>query len=866
TFYNDAVLRCMELLTGKKVVRPIISGIMGAFGAALIARDNYSEEKETTLIQEEDILKLNWKVVHTRCNSCNNKCKLSVSSFTNGERYISGNRCEKPISKAVNLEIPNMYKYKYDRIFNYTPLEEDKAYRGEIGIPRVLNIYENYPFWFTLFHNLGFKVVLSAHSSKKIYEKGIETMPSESVCYPGKLVHGHIKDLIEKGVKKIFYPCIPNEIMENKSADNNFNCPIVTSYPEVINANFDDINSIEFLKPFLPFNNPRRLEKRLYEELMHLGITKGEIKSAFNLAITEYSRVKEDIRAKGQEILNYIEENKIKGVVLSGRPYHIDPEINHGIPEIITSLNMAVLTEDAICHLDDAIRPLRVVDQWVYHSRLYSAAEFVAKRENLEIVQLNSFGCGLDAVTTDQVQEILENKNKIYTMVKIDEGSNLGAVKIRLRSLKAAITEREINDIKPTSGVQIDKRVQFTKEMKMTHTILCPQMSPIHFEIGEEALRISGYNVKVLPSSDNESIEEGLKYINNDACYPAIITLGQIIKALKSGEYDINTTSVAITQTGGGCRATNYIGFLRKALKDAGYENIAVISVNTKGLESNPGFKLTPAVMIKLAMSIIYGDALMKALYRVRPYEVVKGSANSLYEKWINIFKKSLKYNSVVTFNKNIKLMFEEFDSLEINEVVKPKVGLVGEILVKYHPTANNNIIDLLEEEGAEVVVPDLLDFFLYCLYETEFKRKYLDGSLKSELTSKAAIKLINGFRKSYVNAAKKSKRFSPPKNIEEIAHGASNILSLGHCTGEGWFLTGEMVELLNEGVNNIVCMQPFACLPNHVTGKGIIKKLKSKYEKANIAAIDYDPGASYVNQVNRIKLMLNKAFEDIGK
>ncbi|MEF9951007.1 MAG: acyl-CoA dehydratase activase-related protein [Clostridium sp.] len=866
TFYNDAVLRSMELLIGKNIIRPKISGIMGAFGAALIAKENYSSNKVSTLIKNNEIDGLNWKMLHSRCNSCNNKCKLSISSFTNGGRYISGNRCEKPTGKTHNHKIPNMYNYKYKRIFDYKPLNDELAFRGEIGIPRVLNIYENYPFWHTFFENLGFKVVLSSHSSKKIYEKGIETIPSESVCYPGKLVHGHIKDLLEKGVKRIFYPCIPNEIMENKNSDNNFNCPIVTSYPEVIDANFDDINTIEFMKPFLPFNNRGRLEKRLYDEFKGFGITKSEVKIAFNLACSEYERVKEDIKQEGERVLKFIEENEIKGIVLSGRPYHIDPEINHGIPEIITSLNMAVITEDAVCHLAETNRPLRVVDQWVYHSRLYSASEFVAAKENLEIVQLNSFGCGLDAVTTDQVQEILENKNKVYTMIKIDEGSNLGAVKIRLRSLKAAMKERDNNNIKPTKGIQIEKRIPFTKEMKKTHTILCPQMSPIHFELGEEALKIAGYNLKVLPSTDSESIEEGLKYVNNDVCYPAIITLGQILKALKSGEYDLSTTAVAITQTGGGCRATNYIGFLRKALKDAGYDNIPVISVNTKGMEKNPGFSLTPSLIVKLGMAIIYGDALMKTLYRVRPYEYEEGSANSLYEKWISVFKESLKETSIRGFNKNIKLMFEDFDNLKLRDIKKPRVGLVGEILVKYHPTANNNIIDLLEDEGAEVVVPDLLDFFLYCLYESDFKRKYLDGSLASNLTSKASIKLINAFRGSYIKAAKKSKRFIPPKDIEDIAHGASNILSLGHCTGEGWFLTGEMVELLEEGVNNIVCMQPFACLPNHVTGKGVIKKLKQNYKNANIAAIDYDPGASYVNQVNRIKLMLNKAFDDIKR
>lgn len=864
TFYNDAVLRSMELLLDREVVRPNISGIMGAFGAALIAKERLEKDYKTTIISEEELDSLTYKLTPSRCGLCANNCRLSITTFNNGERFISGNRCERPTGKKKNTEIPNMYQYKYDKIFGYEPLSEKEAIRGNIGIPRVLNIYENYPLWHTFFTNLGFRVILSDKSSKAIYEKGIDTMPSESVCYPGKLVHGHIYNLVEKGAKKIFYPSIPMEKKEQEGADNKFNCPIVTSYPEVIKANCDILEdkNIEYLNPFLPLDNYKRLQERLIEEFK--DIDKNEIKKAFNLAVEEYENVKKDIKEKGKEVLRYIEKEGIKGIVLAGRPYHIDPEINHGIPEVITSLNMAVLTEDGVDDLEEVERPLRVVDQWVYHSRLYAAANFIKKRKDIEIVQLNSFGCGLDAVTTDQVQEILEANNKIYTMIKIDEGSNLGAVKIRLRSLNAAMMERDRNNVLPIEGSSRMERVVFTEEMKKDYTILCPQMSPIHFDIAESALKLSGYNVEVLPSIDSGAVDEGLKYINNDACYPAILTLGQVMKALKSGKYDVNKTAIFMTQTGGGCRATNYIAFLRKALKDAGYTNIPVVSVNAIGIEKNPGFKFTVPMLNRAIMSLVYGDALMRVIYRTRPYEKVKGSVNELHEKWNKIFKKALETPSIKLFNKNIREMIKDFDEIELVETEKPKVGLVGEILVKYHPTANNNIIEILENEGAEVVVPDLLDFFLYCLYGGKFKKEVLSGTTKGKLISAIGIKGVEMYRKEYIKATKMSKRFTPPKSIYDIAQGASKILSLGHSTGEGWFLTGEMVELLEEGVNNIVCMQPFACLPNHVTGKGVIKKLKNHYNNANIAAIDYDPGASNVNQLNRIKLMLNKAFEDV--
>ncbi|WP_026478462.1 2-hydroxyacyl-CoA dehydratase [Alkaliphilus transvaalensis] len=868
TFYNDAVLRSFEILSGKEVVRPDIAGIMGAFGAALIARERYIDGYKTTLLKVGELDDLQIQTGMVRCGLCLNNCLLTINKFGNKEKFISGNRCERGAGKSKDqLTLPNLYQYKYDRLFQYQPLEKSKAKRGLIGIPRVLNMYENYPFWFTFLTELGFSVELSERSSKLVYEKGIETIPSESVCYPGKLVHGHVISLIERGVKVIFYPSITHEQREQEGADNHFNCPIVTSYPEVIKNNVDQLReeNITFLKPFLPFNNKKRLAKRLYEEMGQFMVTEKEVIEAVDKGWKELEDFKQDIRKMGEETVSQIREQGLKGVILAGRPYHIDPEINHGIPELINSLGMAVLTEDSVAHLGEVERPLRVVDQWAYHSRLYAAASYVALQKDIELVQLNSFGCGLDAVTTDQVEEILKNKFKVYTCLKIDEGNNLGAVRIRLRSLKAAVLERENNGAHIPKGVERKYvKIPFTKEMKKNHTILAPEMSPIHFKIVQEAFRLSGYNLVVLPSNDKKAVDEGLKYINNDACYPAIIVLGQLIEALKSGKYDLNNTSVIISQTGGGCRATNYIGFLRKALVDAGFSHIPTISLSAQGFEKNPGFTLSLQLLNRSFMALIYGDLLMRVLYRVRPYEKVKGSANQLYEKWNQVCIDSLKSASRKTFNRNIRSIVKEFDKLELTDEVKPRVGLVGEILVKFHPIANNNIVDIIEAEGAEAVVPDLTDFILYSMYTNDFKYRYLSGSRKSKIIGDVIISAIEFFRKAYREAVGSSKRFGHLQSIKETAEGASKVVSLGHQTGEGWLLTGEMVELIESGVKNIVCMQPFACLPNHVTGKGMMKELKRIYPGANIVAIDYDPGASEVNQLNRIKLMLSVAFDQL--
>lgn len=867
TFYNDGILRSFEKITGINVVRPEIAGLMGAYGAALISKENHKENEISTIITRDKINDFTIETSCERCGICGNNCLLTINKFSETEKYITGNRCERPLGEiAKKKNVPNLYKYKLKRIFSYKPLSKEEAIRGEIGIPRVLNMYENYPFWFTFLTKLKFKVVLSPISNKGIFKLGIETIPSESACYPAKISHGHIMYLINKGLKIIFYPCVPYEYKEDSGANNHYNCPMVTSYPDVIKNNIDDLKekNIKYFSPFLSLHNKEKLYKRLYEIFEEFNVTKKEIIEALDAAFNERENVVSDIRKKGEETLKYIEEHKMKGIVLSGRPYHIDPEINHGLTDIITSFNMAVLTEDSVAHLGNLERPIRVVDQWMYHTRLYRAAAFVKERTDLELIQLTSFGCGLDAVTSDQVAEILASRGKMYTLIKIDEGSNLGAVKIRIRSLKSAMEEREKNNVKLKNIDNSYNKNLFTKEMKKDWTILAPQMSPIHFQFIEKAARASGYNIDVLPANDKEAIEEGIKYVNNDACYPSILVIGQMINALKSGKYDPNKTALIISQTGGGCRATNYVGFLKKGLREAGFPNVPIISLNVLGMERQPGFKISYRLIKKLMMGVIYGDLFIRVLYRVRPYETVKGSANKLYEYYREKAFKNVENGNKNEMNKLVKEIVKAFDTLEINDEVKPKVGIVGEILVKYHPTANNNIVDVLEKEGAEVVVPELLDFFLYCCYNSKFKNRYLSGSSIVKTGCDIAISYIESYRKVVKKELQNSERFGYPSSINNLAKKAANVVSLGNQTGEGWLLTGEMVELIESDVNNIVCIQPFACLPNHITGKGMIKALKSKYPLANIVAVDYDPGASEVNQLNRIKLMMSVAFKNL--
>ena len=876
TFYNDAVLRAFELIVGKNVVRPDISGLMGAYGMALLSKEQYEAnldmEYKSKILKEDELDKLEVKITHTHCNNCENHCKLTINKFNNGAIHVTGNRCEKGagvVNKAKNL--PNLVQYKYERLFNYKPLEEKDAPRGVIGIPRVLNMYEDYPFWFTFLTSLGFRVILSEKSTRKTYEKGMESMPSESVCYPAKLSHGHIESLLEQGIKTIFYPCMPYSRKEYEKADNHYNCPIVISYSEVLRNNVEGLKDekIKFINPFLPFDKKNLVKKVLeLDEFKEYNFTKTELNEAATKAEEEYQKCKEDIRKKGAETVKYIEENHLKGIVLAGRPYHVDPEINHGIDTLITSLGLCVLTEDSVSDKTEVKRPIRVVDQWVFHARLYAAADFVGKHDSLELIQLNSFGCGVDAVTTDQVEEILSSYNKMYTLIKIDEVNNLGAVRIRIRSLLASMNKREQEKLESSENgdYEIHKKI-FTKDMRKDYTILIPQMAPIHFELLETAVKSSGYNVELLRNCTQKTVETGLKYVNNDACYPSILTTGQMIEALQSGKYDLNKTALIMSQTGGGCRATNYIGFIRKALKDAGFANVPVISFNIVGMEKMPGFKITVPLMEKLLKTVIYGDLLQKMLTKNRAYEVNKGETQKLFDSWMKKCKELLVKSNNKEFKQSIYDIVNDFEKIELDtSIEKPKVGIVGEVLIKYHPFGNNFVADLLEKEGAEVILPDFMGFVKFMATHKITFNNLLNTNKTSSKIMKAAIHLIDILEKDLkIALASSKKNYLPPCDIWHLEDKVKDVLSIGNQTGEGWFLTAEMIEYIEHDIPNIICVQPFACLPNHVVGKGVIKTIREKYPDANISPVDYDPGASETNQANRIKLLMTVAKDNLA-
>ena len=981
TFLNDAVLRAFELLTEREVTRPNIAGLMGAYGAALTARMHYSDVADgldddsaategaktvdiagvthtaSSIVSGSELDNLSMTTERDVCKLCQNHCKLTITTFQDGSRYVTGNRCERGgDSKKQRSDRPNLYDYKYKRCFAYRRLTDKKATRGEIGIPRVLNMYENYPFWFTLLTSLGFKVMISGRSSHELFETGIESIASENICYPAKLVHGHIKWLLNKGIKTIFYPCVSYEEDFVPNTDNHYNCPVVANYPVVIGANMPELREegVRYMRPYFNMANHELMVDRIVEEFAWANVTREEAETAVKAAYAENEVFKHDVQMEGLKALAYMKEHDCKGIVLAGRPYHVDPEINHGIPETICALGMVVLSEDSICelqpgeklnlseflaegeedprkknangfrHVDDrkvTKMPLRVTNQWAYHARLYAAANFVASYPGLELVQLNSFGCGLDAITTDQVSEILADKADVYTMLKIDEVSNLGAAKIRLRSLKAAVEERERNKKNggfrktgseaPTPGRQVmldtvmkanpklteavtaaskraagnggsahntaamskyANRIPFGKDMK-DYTIVAPQMSPIHFSLVESVIRSGGYKFDILKHASREDVETGLKYVNNDACYPAIMVIGQLVDAILEGKYDPDHTALAITQTGGMCRATNYFGLIRKALVDAGYPQIPVIAISTQGIEDNPGFKATPALLHRAIKALIIGDLLMKCLYRVRPYEVTPGSANKLYHTWDTIVRETLEHHGhsktarkfigkgYLPYPTLVKEIVKSFDALPLkDEPRKVRVGVVGEILVKYQPDANNHVVDVIESQDCEAVVPGIMEFMTTRPYISDWNEHYLGmgGNKLGYALMRKGLDLYNAPVHEAISLA--HGKFSQDLPMPELVKKAGEVTSVGVQAGEGWLLTAEILELIESGCPNVVCAQPFACLPNHVTGRGMFGKIRRLHPEANIVSIDYDPGASEANQLNRIKLMISAA------
>ena len=863
SFLNDALLRVMERLLERNVFRPDIAGLMGAYGAALIARQHDRTRRQPVpasrpALTAERLRSLTSTATTTRCGGCGNRCLLTVNRFSNGRKLVSGNRCERGGSGVRPPAAPNLYAWKAQRLFSYQPLERDKAPRGRIGVPRALGMYEHYPFWFTLLTELGYRVELSPPSSRELFDLGLSAMPSQTVCYPAKLAHGHIEALIKQGLRHIFFPCLPRERKETENASDSYNCPVVAGYPEVLRLNTESLAGSGCIlhTPVVRLDHPDSLIKTLHQLF---DIPKAELRLAVRAAEREQEAYRAELRAEGERVLASLEQGGRLGIILAGRPYHVDPAVHHGLPDLIASLGAAVLTEDAVAHLA-ASPALRVIDQWTYHSRLYRAAALTTQRAYLELVQMTSFGCGLDALTADQVSELLAGSGKLHTLIKIDEGASLGAARIRIASLLAAVEERKHRHTLPVP-TETTRRPIFTKAMRATHTILGPQMSPLHFSMLESAIRSAGYQLEVLPTVSRKAIDIGLNLVHNDTCYPAIVVIGQLIEALQSGRFDPKETSLLLAQTCGPCRATNYPTLLRKALQEAGFADVPILTVSGGKLNAQPGFGVTPALLHRLILACLYGDMLQRLSFSTQVRELRTGDTQDRLEHWLCRARANTAAGDTNRFAAHMADMVRDFSSIRQDDGRRPRVGIVGEILLKYHPDANNHVARRIQEEGGEPVLTDLVDFFLYCFMDPIHEWKHLGGKAFPALINGLLIRHIESLR-NIMRRALAGTRFLPVSRISSLAESVRGIVSTGNKAGEGWLLTAEMLEFLDNGIDNVLCLQPFGCLPNHITGKGVLKELKRLRPLANLMTVDYDPGSSEANQLNRIKLFMSVAHE----
>ncbi len=866
SFLNDALLRIMETMLEREVTRPSLSGHMGAYGIALMCLRQRAGLDACTLTART-LRDLTFRTKAVLCRGCGNHCHLTINTFSNGQRLVSGNRCERggEVNVKSQPHMPSIYAWKEKRLFDYTPLAENQAKRGRLGIPRVLNMYERYPFWFTLFTNLGYRVELSPPSSKDIYSLGISSMPSQTVCFPAKLVHGHVNWLISQKVPHIFYPCIPRERMEARKAFDCYSCPVVCGYPEVIRLNTEELLHGESIL-HTPYLNPEDQSSLVATISMEFDLPRSEVRSALKKAYEALDSYRWELKAEGMRILGELQKSGGTGIVLCGRPYHVDPLVHHGIPNLITSLGAAVLSEDSIAALyseeeDDV--PLRVVDQWTFPSRLYRAAKVVAAREELELVQLTSFGCGIDAVTSDQVSEILRHADKMHTLIKIDEGQSLGAARIRIRSLLASLDERR----ERRRGRQQQKRdldyllhpPVFTRDMRATCDIIAPQMAPVHFAFAESVFRGAGYNFHVLPTVSSRDIELGLKYVNNDACYPAQVVIGQMIGALQSGEVDPQHSALLLSQTCGPCRATNYPGLLKRALREAGFENVPSLTLRSQTGTYQPGFTFTRELFNNTFTALLYGDMVQRLSQHTMTYEINKGDTDELVRRWTDMVTRDFAAGRKRDLDADMQGMARDFAAIPIRKEQRPRVGIVGEILLAYHPDANRHIADLTRQEGGEPVLADIVDFFLYCFSDPIYQWQKLGGKALPAFIGWYFIQKFDHVR----NALRKALAGTPFPQIarfKDLFSNAGKLISPGYQAGEGWLLSAELLKFISQGTTNALCLQPFGCLPNHVAGRGVFKEIKRVCANANLMAMDYEGGSSEANLLNRVKLFMSMA------
>lgn len=868
TFRNDAVYRALELLSGKSVSSTDYPELMGALGAALYAKKMYSVHKIKTGFTGTDTLPdadtINTKEL--QCKGCTNKCTVLRFRFENGNTCYAGNKCEKifhnkskaPIKGYNAFDMKN--KILFDREVNKEP-----ASRKRIGIPRVLNMFENYPFWHTLFTECNFEVVLSPESTYSLYQQGVGSIMSDNICFPAKLVHGHILALVELGVDRIFYPMVIKEEKEFNKTTNSFNCPIVSGYPDVIRSSMEpeDKFGISFDKPVITFSNDNALKKACFAYVSSLGISRAIFNNAFDKAIKERNTVKKQLRDKQKELLDKAVGDNEMVFIVAGRPYHTDPLIHQKVGQILSDLGVHVLTDDVFRIPESSgFGKLNIVSQWSYPNRVVQAAMEVAKLpQNVQLIQLNSFGCGPDSFFMDDTGNILKHAGKNHTILRIDEISSSGSIRLRLRSLIESlkvIVPVKIEKNKPYTGYERT----YTKEDKKK-TILVPWFADFFSPFIPAVGKLAGYNIVNLPRTSKASAEAGLKYGHNEVCYPSTLVLGDIITALQSDQYDLDDVVVAITQTGGQCRATNYLSQIKTAMQNAGFSHIPILVIATGEVYQNEqkAFK-TPVLKIVniIAYTLLYADALQQMYSSTIIRERKKGETQQTFDFYIDRGTEAILENNHKMLLKLLEQAVFDFNEIPIRTHEFMKIGLIGEIYVKYNNYGQAHITEWLRSKNMEVVTPPIIDFVMQYFVNSEVNTR--NGVKKESILKHYLNPLFWKYMNKRINKVEdilQNYRFHvPSESVYVKAQYASEILDLSNQFGEGWSIAAEVACYARNNINKIVCVQPFGCIANHIVAKGIEKRLKKFYPDMSLLYLDVDGGMAEVNLQNRLHFLIN--------
>lgn len=857
TMRNDAIVRALELQTETEVTRCDIPELMGAYGCAL-----YAESRRHAAVPLGDMLeKARYTSKPLHCKGCDNQCLVVRYEFGNGQKYYSGNRCERVFTNG-GADKPrkgiNAYQYKNALLFDRDGFAGQP--RLTIGVPRVLNMYEDYPFWHTLFTACGIRVCLSSHSNYQDYEHSACMVMSDNICFPAKLVHSHIQDLTDKRVDRIFMPFVVYE--RQGSEQNSYNCPIVTGYAEVIKS--VQAGDIPIDSPTISFKDKSLLLKQCKAYLGKLGVPDSTVNKAFSLAVSAQDAYVYDIISYNERVCRKAREQGALAILLAGRPYHADMLIQHKVSDMLADMGIYVVTDDIVRNKRVAVSDAHYLSQWAYPNRILEAAKWSAGQKGMEFVEMTSFGCGPDAFLVDEVRDILMRHGKVLTLLKLDDINNIGSMKLRVRSLIESLKLASKAGVKP-SAVSGFKTTPTFDDACRGRKILVPYFTPFISPLIPAIMKIAGYDVDNLPLSDTESCEWGLKFANNEVCYPATLIVDDIIKAFESGKYDPKNTAVAMTQTGGQCRASSYLSLIKKALVDAGYADVPVIAFSFGSAIKNeqPGFRINWLKLMPIALySVLYSDCIAKFYYAAAAREKQPGQAAKLRDMYLQAGEKLIlegRHDDLVSY---LTMAANEFNRI-CKDIRLPKVCVVGEIFLKFNPFAQKNVTDWLMSNGVEIVPPLLLDFFMQSFVNKRVdEEKHLSRKTVASFIYGMVYKRIMKYVARVNKAAAAFRYFTPFNDIFKEADEARKVITLSAQFGEGWLLPAEIMSCARQGVSNVVSLQPFGCIANHIVSKGIEKRIKRFFPDMNILSLDFDSGVSDVNITNRLLLFIDNLKE----